>query len=279
MKIFVINLQKESLRRHNMLKKFNGFDIQFFEASDGNLMGDHFVSKIQRSVQYLTNGKIKNLSLGEIGCADSHLRVYKHIVDNAIPLSLILEDDVELTAQGRLLIKKIINKGLPPDLDLLLLGYSVDAKRYDKSANLSLFHLKFLYNQLCGVPTERLFGSYGYILTMKGAKMLLGYGLPLKMQADILLGNSINGGLVNYVISKPCVIPDVDNNLSTIGDRIDSYMTYPKKERDSLFKNVNILIPIFVKKIVVNIILDIRNKLKTFRIFNRNPWKYYLDDF
>jgi glycosyl transferase family 25 len=278
MKIFVINLEKESKRRYNMSKKFNFFDIEFFEASDGNLLEEVVVSNIQKSVSNLTNGKITNLSIGEIGCADSHLRVYKHIVDNAIPLSLILEDDVDLTARGRLLINKIINKGLPPNIDLLLLGYSVDAKRYDKSANLSLFHIKFLYNQLYGVPTERLYGSYGYILTMKGAKMLLGYGLPIKMQADILLGNSMNGDLVNYAISKPCIIPDVDNNLSTIGERVDSYMTLPRKG-DSLFKKVNIIIPISIKKILVDIILAFKNKSKTIRIFHINPWKYYLDEF
>jgi glycosyl transferase family 25 len=261
-----------------MSKKLNFFDIEFFVASDGNLMEEVVVSDIQKSISNLTNGKITYLSLGEIGCADSHLRLYQHIVDNAIPLSLILEDDVDLTARGRLLIDKITRKGLPPNIDLLLLGYSVDAKRYDKSANLSLFHIKFLYNQWYGVPTERLYGSYGYILTMKGAKKLLEYGLPIKMQADILLGNSMNGDLVNYVISKPCIIPDIDNNISTIGDRVDSYMILPKKG-DSLFKNVNIVIPIFIKKILVDIILSFRNKSKTFRIFHTNPWKYYLDKF
>jgi len=278
MKIFVINLHNESKRRYNMSKKLNFFDIEFFVASDGNLMEEVVVSDIQKSISNLTNGKITYLSLGEIGCADSHLRLYQHIVDNAIPLSLILEDDVDLTARGRLLIDKITRKGLPPNIDLLLLGYSVDAKRYDKSANLSLFHIKFLYNQWYGVPTERLYGSYGYILTMKGAKKLLEYGLPIKMQADILLGNSMNGDLVNYVISKPCIIPDIDNNISTIGDRVDSYMILPKKG-DSLFKNVNIVIPIFIKKILVDIILSFRNKSKTFRIFHTNPWKYYLDKF
>ena len=31
---------------------------------------------------------------GAIGCALSHLKIYKHVVDNNIPYALILEDDV-----------------------------------------------------------------------------------------------------------------------------------------------------------------------------------------
>ena len=46
------------------------------------------------------NSYHRNLTLGEIGCYISHMRVWEHIVTHSIPICVILEDDIIIKLSG-----------------------------------------------------------------------------------------------------------------------------------------------------------------------------------
>ena len=107
MKIFVINLKRSIDRKHNFQKnwQFASKYIEIIEAVDGNNLSDKELSKIAPNYQSL------NVTKGEIGCALSHLAIYKKIVNECIPMALILEDDaVPIEKINHLELLNIIDK-------------------------------------------------------------------------------------------------------------------------------------------------------------------------
>jgi len=116
------------------------------------------------------------LRRGDIGCSDSHLRLWKHISDNNIPRALILEDDADFRCNERTVqrIQRFCN-----DLDRLKLDYDL----------LNLGHID-------RVPPERVFagteigvaracqGCFTYVVTLEGARKLIAGALPMNVPVD-----------------------------------------------------------------------------------------------
>ncbi len=67
---------------------------------------------------------------GEVGCFDSHVRIWKDIVQKNIPLALVFEDDANFSLErdGHKLkewVEQFKNKGMTNNYDLLFVGYIV----------------------------------------------------------------------------------------------------------------------------------------------------------
>jgi GR25 family glycosyltransferase involved in LPS biosynthesis len=86
-KIYVLNLHKRKERLHMTKKRMEFCDIEFevFGATDGSVM-----KKIWESY-YKENKYFSNSSY--IGCAVSHLSIYRDALENGYEKILILEDD------------------------------------------------------------------------------------------------------------------------------------------------------------------------------------------
>ena len=94
---FVINLDFQVERKAFMAQQLQAVGIPFeiVAAVKGKALAPAAVSTVYDEQQTLkTQGK--PLSLGEIGCALSHLSIYRTMRDNNIPASLVLEDDALL---------------------------------------------------------------------------------------------------------------------------------------------------------------------------------------
>lgn len=93
--IYVINLKRCADRKEYMaslLSKYDA-DIVFIDAVDGALLSEEEKNQLYDiDAAYKKYGK--TVTNSEIGCAVSHQKCYKHMIDNNIDEALIFEDDV-----------------------------------------------------------------------------------------------------------------------------------------------------------------------------------------
>lgn len=122
---------------------------------------------------------------GRIGCFLSHRNVWQKIVDNDIPIALILEDDVNLIYCKHHCerLKNVIAEltefsGQTDNWDLAYLCYRPRGivKRGTKIS--SNFSQTTLWQVL-----------YGYIVTQKCAMTLLKHSLPIRTPVDVYIGD------------------------------------------------------------------------------------------
>jgi glycosyl transferase family 25 len=97
MHIFVINLEKDAARRASITGQLSALGLPF-ELVPGVL--GSALSAAELALHY-DDGKAKwrmarSLLPAEIGCALSHVNVYRMMVARDIPFALVLEDDVSL---------------------------------------------------------------------------------------------------------------------------------------------------------------------------------------
>ncbi len=95
-KIYIINLKKDSDRKNhiiNQLEKQNIFDYEIIEAVDGNILTkEELNSKVFKDKKGLNYWNTK-MSPSQIGCALSHIKIYKKLLKSENNYCLILEDD------------------------------------------------------------------------------------------------------------------------------------------------------------------------------------------
>lgn len=194
--IFVVNLERNKQRREFALKKLADFGLkgEIFPAVDGKTLN---LSELNSQGIYndaVAHEKFsRSLSMGEIGCSLSHLRLYKKILDDDIPMALILEDDAMFVDElGDRLAALISN--LPSDCDLCQLIY--ECKDYSAVApGLVRFHSKSC------MPVA----SAGYLIRRSGARKMLAEGYPVRYPADSFIGRSPRWGTVVYGASPRLV--------------------------------------------------------------------------
>lgn len=108
MKIFVINLEKDVDRRDSIKKQLDKLNLPY-EIIPGvygkNLSADELT--IDYNAKKAHRIHCRNLSLSEIGCALSHINLYKKIIEEQVSEALILEDDVILPNELPNLLQKI----------------------------------------------------------------------------------------------------------------------------------------------------------------------------
>ena len=107
---------------------------------------------------------------GEIGCGASHIRLWRHIVEQEIPWAIVLEDDARLASP---IPTDIGDWDLPDDADIVLLN--------DRSLAGSVRHpgRRFSYADVPGGA-----GTDGYMIRLSGAQRLLRVTRPLLNPLD-----------------------------------------------------------------------------------------------
>ncbi len=192
-----------------MAIQMRDLDLSFtvVEAIDGSTISECEKENIQKN----RNATLyKNtFTVGEMGCALSHMAVYKKIIDEHIKESFIIEDDILLYPSFKTVVQQRIMQEMPKDWDVIFCGYVQHGNIYCspyKSAHVLFWKRKKLNKQLSvGVPVEFCYHTAGYMVSYKGAKKLYTHGIPIRMPADILTGNAHNFGLSVYALSPPCV--------------------------------------------------------------------------
>lgn len=168
MKTFVINLNRAADRRNriaNLCKKLK-MDFEIFTAIDGRELDEDFI----RSNVY----DYKNccLTTGEVGCALSHIGVYREIINRRLPYALIIEDDAILDSRAIEFLREFEKK--PRNGICLLTGDVEYAKnKKTKLGNFDIF------------PVAKAVRATGYIITLKTAQKMLDFLTPIRYEADM----------------------------------------------------------------------------------------------
>jgi GR25 family glycosyltransferase involved in LPS biosynthesis len=122
--IFFISLPKAALRRKKLIEycqKINltdkfGNEHQWVVASDGNRPLHKVDNSLKKTVRK------QNLSLGEIGCFESHRLLWRRILDAGYERVMILEDDARFDIDKT--NQLVTNWNRLPDFDFLHLGWN-----------------------------------------------------------------------------------------------------------------------------------------------------------
>jgi hypothetical protein len=122
MQVYCINLERNPERREMVQAEFEreGLDVTFFRATDGKVEAPEklFISK------------------SEWGCADSHIRVWRDIVEKGHEMALVFEDDITLVPNFTSKLQEVMDE-LPPDWDFVNLGTTmgshIDKRKYSEN--------------------------------------------------------------------------------------------------------------------------------------------------
>ncbi|OCA56587.1 glycosyltransferase family 25 protein [Photorhabdus namnaonensis] len=142
-------------------------DYEFIEAVDGSLLSPE---ALQRQTRELSDA----IRPGEIGCALSHMKIHRNIVENNIPMALILEDGVTLNERFPEFLNEIQQEKIIAPSTILL-------------SKVSQYFEHSKYKLPCGVDIKSVLGASlacGYILNNQAAKNLIAFLYPVWLVAD-----------------------------------------------------------------------------------------------
>ena len=175
--VFVVSLSDCVDRRASIRKRLDDLQIpfDFMDAVDGrNGLGPSLETDIDRQGSERGGRSGEMLSDAEYGCALSHIRVYRRIVQDNIDWALVFEDDA-----------------IPsPDLKTYLEG------GYFRNADLT--QLYFNRTRVFRIKRQHLFGSYNsylrtkvgsgsaaaYVISNRAARHILDKAVPITREAD-----------------------------------------------------------------------------------------------
>lgn len=179
-KILYINLAHRQDRRDNVIEQLKKINLLDKAVRIDGVYGKNLNLK-NMSRNLVTNKGIEDalndnqkvytyLTPGAIGCALSHKKAYEYIINNKISSALILEDDITFDKDFNRKLSQIYLK-VPKDFDVLFIGYHNTSDKY-------LDRVHSVYSK-----PKKLYGLFGYIVTLEGAKKLLDV-FPITEQID-----------------------------------------------------------------------------------------------
>jgi len=208
--IYLVTL-KRSRDRHKLFEEtLRGLNYQIFWGIDGRILD---LEKLQESGLYdaeLSKKKIPigiELKRGELGCALSHINIYKEIIEKNYDKVLILEDDVKVDPIPIEVLESSL-KELPASWDLFYLGYLYNNDRLQLPIYVRIYFAYPILSLLgytrydarklrCKFPrpySEHLqlagfhYGTHAYAVTRSGAEKILRYLTPISLATDNALG-------------------------------------------------------------------------------------------
>lgn len=196
MKTFLINLDKNPDRLAFMddrLKRLNiGYErIPAVYGKSLSLEERH--KQFRKFRSFFAIGR--KLSDGEIGCALSHLSVYRKMIAAEIPVALILEDDVAVDA-GIIDVCSFLEKTLDPSRKQV--------------AVLSAWNAESVND---GKPSLNRIGSFGctdgYVITLAAAKEVIKLNYPVITVADSWRRWGHRGGLELFRAYPTTIAQDI----------------------------------------------------------------------
>ena len=191
--IWVVSLARATERRARISRAFAdlGLDLELCDAVDGQAPAPVDVAEYSRWRSLYQVGR--RLSLGEIGCARSHLRLYQRMLDDDVDAACIVEDDAEPSPELPAVLADIDR--LPPDWQVVNLHSTFASAGSQPYGDVTLGQA----SQLC-TYRRKPYGTVSYLLRRSGAQRLVAVGAPVRLPADELLFRHRSAGLITYGI-------------------------------------------------------------------------------
>jgi GR25 family glycosyltransferase involved in LPS biosynthesis len=280
-KIFVINLKKSIERRKSIMKLMNehSLEFEFFEAIDGLLLPDNFVTKSRnRSNKWYRQdeGDDKSMRLAEIGVAVSHYKIYQRILNEKIDFAIVMEDDASFDKRFAYFLTQLKNiRKVLKKFDLILLGYCTHDVKYNLPAAYSYWgRMRVGRKFKVGIPLKWYWSAIGYVISLRGALLLSEkQGEYPCVTADILTANSPMYGVRLGILNKPIIWPGEHSKISTIQIQPEKKLpvnlpSISSSKEEGFYKNV------------LKIIRSIKNILRKEKMkMNKKQYLFTLDKY
>lgn len=245
MKIFVINLKKDTKRLELILDQFKKLNITNFEIVEAVYGKDLTQEELNLKYESKSASRIvRELSPPEIGCALSHIKVYHKIIKEN-KRCLILEDDVIISDT----FKNFIDIEIEDSSDIIFFGattsnceheklpksYEYKDIRYSKNYknHISRCYLEKTYATYGGVNfydidprttnIDFLYGNFAYAPSVAACQKLIKYNYPVKVMADFVW---------NYI---PFSSKIAKENIIEVDYSIDSHLELNRQQQDCNF--------------------------------------------
>lgn len=213
MKVFLINLKKDAERlaaADAQLKRL-GVDYERVEAVYAKeLPTKELKSAVNHFRWWCAVGR--PVRAGEIGCAMSHYKIYRKIIEEKIPLACVLEDDVVLDDRFPEVLKYVEASYKYDEPGLVLL--SDHTMREDVSAEAeSGFALE---------SSRRDMFAEGYVLGGICSRNLLAANWPMQVPCDHW-GRWVEGGVIKLYHTRPAVCTQARDKFESTISPSDSF--------------------------------------------------------
>ena len=173
--VFLITLARAKERRQRMLAHLQAVDVKVrvIDAVDGRTLTD------QEKKPLLAAGI--SMHDGAIGCYLSHLKVYQHMVDEQIPVALVLEDDARISPKLRSILGRPIDG---ESFDYCFLDSDDHNDRgsvfFDKDDSVGIASGVLAYRLSAGPQT-----THAYLISLSGASKRLSAAFPIQKAIDL----------------------------------------------------------------------------------------------
>ncbi|AIL31960.1 glycosyltransferase family 25 protein [Basilea psittacipulmonis] len=185
--IFVISL-KNSSRREVIKSRLDVLNISFsfFDAVNGRDLTKEDLGKVDYSFTVKEFHVKKPLTLGEIGCAMSHIHLYEHMVKNSIAEAIIFEDDAIVPHEFKKIISTALAK-VPRRKEIVFLAHG-KGNIWPVKRKLPERYSLVRYRVPSKNSLRFITKTSAYYITLDGAKKLLKHAYPIRMPSDFLTG-------------------------------------------------------------------------------------------
>jgi glycosyl transferase family 25 len=202
--VFVINLKRSLERRDHTTIQLNdlGLHFQIVEATDGAELSDQNIQNNHDFGIFKFGMHSRYLLKEEIGCTLSHLKIYRHLVDEKLDMACILEDDNDYSSNFKDVLDNI--PFYSDNWDLLYLGHRSGSttKEAQSRKKKQLMPLDYFIGEAIEMP----YGSHAYVIKNEAAKKLLNRAYPVSKPFDSFIGEGSAFGIRTYLLSPPCAV-------------------------------------------------------------------------
>lgn len=202
MKVYIINLARNHDRWEHMARQLErfGFHYERIEAVDGKALSEEDRHEAFSSFRWWC-AMGRPVVPAEIGCALSHYKIYRQMVDEeTLPYCCILEDDIALSPQFNSTLQEIERWIVPTKPQVVILN-----DHQKKYGNLSTGIHRSCYGGSC---------TDGYVLTRVAARNLLGANLPIIVPCDTW-GRWVRLGRIELYHAVPAVVRQMQDTFGT----------------------------------------------------------------
>ena len=249
--IFVINLVSSPYRRMyitNELKrsKVNMSNVHFTPAVDGMMV------PLENLKDVLVHSRNTIIHQGAIGCALSHISIWRNILKLGLPYSLILEDDAVILPNA----EEHINAGLNAIYDVIGNDWDVIVTDFGSSPHVGIESLrpygipqhcihayygndteKQLFADITGTPCSHI-NSVSYIISYRGAKKMLKHLIPFEYPIDVEMLRLVEKGVIRTMALLPFVSGQLFQKTKSGTDMIERFITIENGEAKYTFKSI-----------------------------------------
>lgn len=217
--VFVINMEHKTDRWDHVTEqlKMQGIDIhdkeskrgaQKWIATNGNASTNEELQAIGISEKLIAKNR------GAAGCAASHVRLWRHIVEQGLGWSLVLEDDIVFHPDFARLFEEYWRE-VPLGTEIVYAGY-YNIERYLKPKEAKVF-------------PQGVMCMHAYLVNAEGAKKLLEL-LPITWDIDMQLMSHYNWNPKSICFNDECLVD--------LGDRKIRPSDYRRKHKELTFQGL-----------------------------------------